>query len=252
MPHHPKAKELAEPNVILRGVVGSNAHGLQVDDQDDRDEMGICVEPFEHFFGLRKRFEQWVHRTQPEGKRSGPGDLDLVVYSLAKWAHLALKGNPTILTLLYLPRNLVTFTTIAGEQLREMRDAFLSQRMLDSYLGYMRQQRGRMENKVKMPNRPELVARYGFDTKYAGHVIRLGHQGIELATKGYLTLPMEDPIRSHIIGVRTGKVAESDVLSEAAHLEHELLRLKEQNDLPPEGDWKAVEDFVLDCYLSLH
>ena len=36
-------------------------------------------------------------RTQPEGVRSGPGDLDLIVYSLRKWMRLALTGNPTVL-----------------------------------------------------------------------------------------------------------------------------------------------------------
>lgn len=47
------SQSLAEPNTILRGLVGSTVHGLSVSDQDDRDEMGICVEPWEHFFGLR-------------------------------------------------------------------------------------------------------------------------------------------------------------------------------------------------------
>ena len=40
---------------------------------------------------------------QPEGARSGAGDLDLVIYSLRKWARLAAQGNPTVLLLLFVP-----------------------------------------------------------------------------------------------------------------------------------------------------
>ena len=33
-------------------------------------------------------------------------------------------------------------------------------------------------------NRPELIAAHGYDTKYAGHVLRLGYQGIEFLETG--------------------------------------------------------------------
>src|SRR4051812_46676352 len=104
-------ERMVEDNTILRGIVGSTVHGLSVAAQDDRDEMAICVEPWEHYFGLRPRWEHYIQRTQPEGVRSGPGDLDLVVYSLAKWTRLALAGNPTILILLFLPEKAVVCDT---------------------------------------------------------------------------------------------------------------------------------------------
>jgi hypothetical protein len=41
-------RETAERCTILRGLVGSTVHGLNVNDGiEDRDEMGICVEPLE-------------------------------------------------------------------------------------------------------------------------------------------------------------------------------------------------------------
>src|SRR5688572_31106775 len=39
-------------------------------------------------------------------------------------------------------------------------------------------------------HRPELEEMYGFDTKYAMHMLRLGFQGVELLTTGRLNLPM--------------------------------------------------------------
>jgi predicted nucleotidyltransferase len=242
---------MVDQTTILRGLVGSTVHGLGVAAQDDRDEMGICVEPWEHYFGMRPRFEQLVHRTQPEGVRSGPGDLDLVVYSLAKWARLALNGNPTILLLLFLPKDAILVDTPAGAALRKMAPHFVSSAIYDRYLGYMSKQRHRLTNKVKMPSRPELVAQYGFDTKYAGHLIRLGYQGIELAETGKLTLPMPEPTRSHIVAIRTGKHTEAEVLDEARGLEERLLALRVSKPLPPPGR-EAVERFVLDTYMSFH
>ena len=90
--YNAEQRRVAEPNTILLGLVGSTVHGVTVDDADDRDEMGICIEPLEYVAGLRA-FEQWVYRTQPEGVRSGPGDIDRTVYSLRKWCRLALAAT---------------------------------------------------------------------------------------------------------------------------------------------------------------
>src|SRR5213079_956316 len=112
--------EIVEQGTILRATVGSTVHGLHHGGQDDRDEMAVFVEPPEYLLGLAcaRRisgglygFEQYVERTQPEGMRSGPGDLDLVAYSLRKYVRLALKGHPTILLLLFVPDALVLVET---------------------------------------------------------------------------------------------------------------------------------------------
>src|SRR2546430_5810567 len=95
-------RRIAETGTILRVLVGSGVHGTAVEGQDDRDEMGICIEGPEYVIGLRS-FEQYQFRTQPEGVRSGPGDLDLTIYSLRKWLRLALQGNPTVLLPLFVP-----------------------------------------------------------------------------------------------------------------------------------------------------
>lgn len=93
-------RDEVEGCTILRTVVGSTVHGISIAGTDDRDEMGICVEGPEYLLGLH-HFEQYVFRTQPEGVRSGPGDLDLTIYSLRKWCRLAVKANPTVLLPLF-------------------------------------------------------------------------------------------------------------------------------------------------------
>src|SRR3954467_5898620 len=56
---HPHASEearrIAGDGMILRVQVGSGVHGITVPGgNDDRDEMGICLEPIEHVVGLAR------------------------------------------------------------------------------------------------------------------------------------------------------------------------------------------------------
>jgi predicted nucleotidyltransferase len=172
--------EIVERCTILRATVGSTVHGLHHSGQDDRDEMAVFVEPPEYLLGLARAqgirgglygFEHYVERTQPEGRRSGPGDLDLVAYSLRKYVRLAVKGHPTILLLLFVPDAFVLVETALGEELRELKPALLSRRAGRGYLGYLRGQKERLlaTRGQKGVNRPELVEAHGFDTKYAMH-----------------------------------------------------------------------------------
>jgi hypothetical protein len=89
----------AESSTILRGLVGSTVHGLNVNDGiEDRDEMGVCVEPLEAAMALWAPFEQFIYRSaaEREGRddaRSIAGDLDLTIYSFRKWTRL---GSSTV------------------------------------------------------------------------------------------------------------------------------------------------------------
>lgn len=242
------AREIADRFTILRGLVGSTVHGVATGG-DDRDEQGIAVEPPEYVIGLR-HFEQWTNRTQPDGVRSGPGDLDVTVYGLRKWTRLALGGNPSIILLLFVPLEHLTVRTGLGDELRARAYAFAARSAARPFLGYMIAQRQRLagERGGMRVKRPELVAEYGFDSKYAGHVIRLGYQGIEFLETGRITLPMPEKERQHVLDVRRGRVPLHDVLSQSGELEQRLRDLAETSPLPPKPDYEAVERFLLQAY----
>ena len=104
---------IAEQGCVLRTVVGSQVHGVVRAGTDDRDEMAITIEPPEYAIGLH-RFEHWSYRTQPDGVPSGPGDLDLIVYSLRRYCQLALKGSPTVLLPLFAPEEQTLLCTSAA------------------------------------------------------------------------------------------------------------------------------------------
>lgn len=238
-----------EQSTILRCETGSTVHGLGVAGTDDRDELGVCIEPADYVIGLR-HFEQVVHRSQPQGVRSGPGDLDLTIYGLRKFASLALKGNPSILLLFNVPDEKCIVLSDIGRELRDLAWAFASRRAGAAFLGYMQQQRQRLMGERGQMNvkRPELVERYGFDTKYAGHIIRLGYQGIDYMQTGSFPIPMPDDQRDLILAIRTGQVPENDVLTKAGELEAELKDAIDATLLPDEPDYRSVNAFLIDAY----
>jgi hypothetical protein len=194
-------------------------------------------------------FDHYVFRTQPEGARSGPGDTDLVSYSLRKYLRLAAKGNPTALLPLYAPAADVVVLTELGAELRALGPAVLSQRAVRRFLGYMDSQRGRLLGRGPrrhVPNRPELVARHGYDVKYASHALRLAYQGREIARDAHLTLPMPDRERERVLQVKRGDVPVlGDVLTEIAAVQRQIEELLEtgrtplraEPDLDMAGEW---------------
>src|SRR5205085_1468291 len=105
------------------------------------------------------------------------GDLDLVIYSMHKFLRLALKGNPQIMEMFFIKK--YVYVNALGTHLQELAPYVVSKQAGKAYLGYMQAQRQRLngERGGKDVNRPELVEKYGFDTKYAMHVVRLGLQG---------------------------------------------------------------------------
>lgn len=247
-----EAWEVAQRGTVLLTQVGSRVHGCAVDGQDDRDEMGVCVEPPEYVVGLR-RFEQYEYRTQPQGARSGPGDLDLVVYSLRKWARLALQGNPTVLLPLFVPEAEVVRTDRVGRYMRERPDLFLSRQAGARFVGYLRSQRERLmglKPSRRRTNRPELVEKYGFDTKYAYHMVRLGLQGVELRSTGRITVPIPEDDRRWLVDLRRGLVSQEDALYRAAELEREVEALiwSDVGPLPAEPDRGRVDLWLYRTY----
>lgn len=244
-PDRERARTIAEDGCILRSVVGSTVHGLGHPATDDRDEMGVCVEPPEYVLGLRP-FEHFVFRTQSEGSPSGPGDLDLTIYGLQKYCRLALKGSPTTLLLLFVQGAHVMVCTPLGEELQRLAPAFVSRRTGRAFLGYLdAQRRSLIEGKARERERSSA---HGYDTKYAMHALRIAHQGIELLSAGHITLPVPEPARARLMDVRHGRLPLDEVLSALDADTEQLATLSRDPNLPAEGDRAAVDCFLISAY----
>jgi hypothetical protein len=243
---------IARAGEILRTVVGSGVHGIAIEGTDDHDEMGVYIEPQEYVVGMLRPLDHYIYRTQPEGARSGPGDTDLVMYSLRRYLGLAAKGNPTALLPLFAPAEAVLTLTPLGQELRALGPSFLSRRAVHRFLGYLESQRGRLlGGRGGAPARPELVARHGFDTKYASHALRLAHQGLEILRDGRLTLPMPEPARERVRSIKRGEVPSlTEVVTEIDGLRDEIeQRLREgRTPLPEAPDLDRISAWSVEAH----
>jgi predicted nucleotidyltransferase len=241
---------VALPNEILRSVVGSGVHGIAIAGTDDHDEMGVYIEPPEYVLGVERYREDYVWRTQPEGVRSGHGDTDLILYSLRKYLRLAINGNPTVMLPLFAPSELLVVVTPLGDELRALRSSFLSQQAVERFLGYMHSQHERMlgQSKRNVPNRPELIERYGWDVKYGSHALRLAYQGYEIASRGFLTLPLPDRERERVLAVKRGEIPRDEVSAEIGRLEAEVRTLIDEGrtPLPASADYEQITAWAID------
>lgn len=249
-----RQRAMAERWTILRVPAGSNLHGLSVPGTDDQDEVGICIEDITAVVGFSE-FKQYIYRTAAEREHkndapSQPGDLDLTIFSLRKFLRLAIQGNPQILQCLFVPRERCITRTALGSQLQDLAPLIVSRQAGARYLGYLEAQRQRLrgERGQKKVKRPELEARFGFDTKYAMHILRLGFQGVELLLTGHITLPMAENDRAYVYATRLGQVPLQDVLTKAGELERQIKDLLHDAPVAAEPDREAIEAWMVKSY----
>ncbi len=248
-------RRIAEAGTILRCQVGSGVHGTSVSGTDDRDEMGICLEPPDYVIGLRT-FEQYEWHSaweRPGGlrNRSGHGDLDITIYSARKWMRLALNGNPSVLLPLFVPGSEIVAMTPLGEELRALAPVIISRQAGHRFAGYLEAQRRGLlshDGKGRDVTRPELIEQFGWDTKYGGHMVRLGFQGVELLETGRITLPMPESQRDLVKDIRRGRYTMGQALEIAGDLEARLRVLTEKAPLRAEPDRDAANIWLVSAY----
>ncbi|KAA0921259.1 nucleotidyltransferase domain-containing protein [Streptomyces apricus] len=193
-------------NVLLSGIVGSTAYGL-ARPGSDVDRLGMFAAPTEDLHGLHGPKESYV-TTAP----------DSTLHEAAKWCRLALRGNPTVIELVWLPDELYEVRTPLGDELIGIRTTLLSaKRVRDAYLGYATQQFKRLYDRGAGGSSAADAAETRRRTaKHARHLKRLCHQGFELYATGGLAVRVEDPDEYH----RFGEQVAADAMAALPLLQH--------------------------------
>lgn len=242
---------VAEDGLMYRTLVGSTVHGTAISGQDDRDEMGVCVEPPTRVIGHRE-FKHYTFRTQPEGVCSGPGDLDLVVYGLRRYVGLAVAGNATVLMPMFVPEKDVLYSNEFGQELRAKRSMFLSKQAGKKFRGYLHSQReglmGLRSGGTRNQGRADIRAKYGFDTKFAMHMVRIGLQGLELVKTGTISCPVREPDLKWLQELRRGERTKEEALERAGKLERQITAAEEHSPLPDYPDMGEIDRWVISVH----
>jgi uncharacterized protein len=234
------------PNeLIMTFIGGSQLHGAKLDGRDDTDWYGVFVEPPEKVLGLDE-FPHFVYTTggQPGGNQ--PHDVDVCLYSLRKVAGLLAKGNPSVLHFLFAQSE---FSAPVWERFALPAEPFLAKSHLEAFLGFADSQLRRLLNQcAKDVNRPALESQFGYDTKFAMHMIRLYGEAQELMEEGRISLPR--PNASELVAIRHGKYTLSEIKQLAEQLKHEAEMAQKDSPLPDQIDRAEISRRLTEAYQS--
>jgi predicted nucleotidyltransferase len=239
---HPGVGEWA----ILHGYRGSIAHGMyEPNDQpnsiDDKDTMAICVPPTDYYLGLAKFHSRGTQEIIS-------GEWDIVVYEARKAFRLLEKGNPNVMSLLWLDDDLYIKRSKAGDHLISNRDIFVGRHVYQSFVGYAAAQIQKMERgafKGYMgEKRKALVEEHGYDTKNAAHLIRLLRTGIEFLREGDLNVRRPDA--AELLEIKHGHWTLEQVKKEAERLFQEAEEACHRSTLPAHPDADKVNQLCVE------
>jgi predicted nucleotidyltransferase len=230
-------------------VGGSELHGAKVGTTDDTDIYGVYIEDPEHALGLDPS-EHFVWSTAGDERRNGPEDVDITLYSLRKWAGMAVKGNATALHFLFAePKEIAPDT---WKKIQAQRDVFLSRSSAKQFLGFADDQFKRLTGEKgsgKKGQRPEYIGKYGYDTKAAMHGLRLLYECLELMCHKCITLPR--PEKDLLIEVRSGGWKLESVLAHAEKLTKDVGEAVLHSPLPENVDRTAISELLALVHLEL-
>ncbi len=228
-------------NVITLYRGGSQAHGAKLEGISDDDWCGVFIEPPEKIIGV----DSYEHYVSTPPAIEGKVKQDMCLYSLRKWANLAAKGNPSSLHYLFAPK---IMEKIWWTFIHIRRDKFLSRGHVRPFLGFADDQLKRLfgEKGQKNCHRADIEEKFGYDTKYAMHIIRLYGEAKELMETGKITLPR--PNADELISIRLGKYKLTEIRTWARQLEAEALASSDKSPLPARIDRDAISKIIASQY----
>jgi uncharacterized protein len=208
--------------IILKVVIGSRAYGLERD-ESDTDIRGVYLPPADlnwSLFGVPEQLER--EATQE------------CYWELKKFLLMALKSNPNVLECLYSP--LIEFVAPLGQELLDLRNAFLSKLVYQTYNGYVLSQFKKLEQ--------DLRTKGAIKWKHAMHLIRLLLSGIAVLREGFVPVRIDNH-RAQLLAIRDGLVGWHELNTWRLNLHREFDAAFKITRLPEQPDFGRVNAFLI-------
>ena len=244
--------------VAYETIMGSTAYGVG-SDASDIDVYGFCFPPkedvFPHLrgeipgFGRQvSRFEQFQqhHVSDPETPGGASCTYDLTIFSIVKFFQLAMENNPNIVDSLFTPESCLLHCTSIGRMVRENRKIFLHKGAWHKFKGYAYSQMHKMDTKTPMEGskRAQNIAEFGFDVKFAYHVVRLLDEVEQILTLGDIDLTRD---AERLKAIRRGEWTAEQVKAFFVRREMELESGYAASSLPHGPRESEIKALLLAC-----
>jgi predicted nucleotidyltransferase len=228
--------------IVLEGKMGSHSYGTSTP-ESDLDTMGIVVPTpsKDYYLGLKT----FGNSDTVDIKNA---TLDAHYFEIRKFVNLCLKNNPNCLPLLYIRPQDYLVSTDLGQVLITNRSLFLSKKVYHTFCGYAAAQQKRMLGTTTGKlgeKRKEIIANYGFDTKFAFHTIRLLLMCKEILNDGKVIVYREHD-KDFLLDIRNGKYTIEEIMSMVTSLEADCDAAYTITNLPDHPNYEAINNLVVE------
>lgn len=231
--------------VIYSVRMGSHAFGLS-NENSDTDERGVYLPPAEWHWSMQPLPEQ------VEFKKTAGGEIldhnsavhadDTCWWEIEKFVRLALKANPNVLEALYAPERDILRITPMGQNLRGIRDVFISRYVYQTYSGYVLSQFKKLKRDIENGGTPRH--------KHSMHLIRLLYSGIE-ALRGHGVMVDVGQYREELLTIKRGERSFDDVYRQALALNQQFEMEFNRTTLAERPDVAAADRFLIEARRSM-
>lgn len=254
-----KDKRISPPEWLFENLsymtyFGSIIYGIN-NDMSDVDIVGITVPPKEIVFPERfsnaiygfdniETFDQWQNHHLLDNVRKR--EYDFCIYNIVKFVKLASENNPNVLETLFVKENHIVFQDEIGKYLRKNANKFLHKGSLAKFRGYATSQIKKIKNQQNStnPKRAELVKKFGYDTKFAGHAVRLLLEAEQISREGNLVLDRNAKFLRNICeGEWSLEQVETFVETKLIHLEEDFSNSK----INEYENTKDIKEILMNC-----
>ena len=237
-------------------MMGSISYGIAID-TSDVDIYGFCIPSkdiiFPHLsgeiqgFGRQiQRFDQFqAHHVYDKDSKK---EYDISIYNIIKYFQLVMDNNPNMIDSLFVPQRCVLHCSQIGDLVRQNRKLFLHKGIFHKLKGYAYSQLHKMRIKKPEGKRKELIEKYGYDTKFATHVVRLLVQCEQVMMEGDLDLERN---REQLKSIRRGEWKFEDVVNFFNQKERELESLYHSSKLQHSPNERKIKTLLLN-FLEMH
>lgn len=219
---------------IFGKISGSQSHNLNLT-TSDVDYLVVYVTPLKKLLSLSPPADSV---SNPDGSKP-----DYQAHEVGKFSQLLLKGNPTVIEMLFSDR--LCFETPIWQRLKAERKRFLCAHSVKQYLGYVQ---GQMARLLKHGGKSGLHSKGGaINEKWSYHCIRLLSDAERIAKGQEPVIWKEDGSeeRELLMKIRTDQVGQEAI---EQLIRQGIARIDGMKPwpIPDEGDRQFLEDWLLD------
>lgn len=239
-------------NVHYEVIMGSSAYGVS-NDESDIDIYGFCIPPKEFIFphlaghieGFGKQKQKFEQFQQHHVKDlSNKKQYDITIFSIVKYFQLCMENNSNMIDSLFVPVGCILHSTKIGNMVRENRKIFLHKGSWYKFKGYSYSQLHKMESKNPEGERVETIQKFGYDVKFAYHIVRLLTEVEQILSEGDIDLQRN---KEQLKSVKRGDWKIEDVKDFFNKKEKELETLYLTSKLPYSPNEKEIKSLLIHC-----